>query len=108
MTGRVTVATSHPGNPLAVAARAIRPIARTIIKLVAFLALRLFFNLAAAVLAVIVSIPLFMGLRALQRLGRPHSDRRTFSDLPDLVHGSQEMPDQADTKRSERPSQRDA
>lgn len=56
-------------------------------------------NVAAAVLAVIVSILLFRGLRALQRLGQPKSDRRTFSDLPSLVHGPQELPQQSGADR---------
>lgn len=54
-------------------------------------------NLAAAAAAGVVSILLFLGLRALQRLGQPKSKRRTFSDLPELIHGPQELPDQSDS-----------
>ena len=48
------------------------------------------------------------GMRTLQRLGQRHSDRRTFSDLPNLVHGPQELPDQSDAVRRERNTLHDA
>ncbi len=60
-----------------------------------------FVKLAAAALAVGTCAALFIALLALTRLGRPKSDRRTFSDLPDLVHGPQELPDQSDSGRRE-------
>ena len=78
------------------------------IMLVAFVTSRTFINFAAAALAVVVSILLFLGMRTLQRLGQRHSDRRTFSDLPNLVHGPQELPDQSDAVRRERNTLHDA
>lgn len=54
---------------------------------------------AAAFLAVVVSILLFRGLRWLQRLGQKPNDRRTFSDLPPLVHGPQELPSSSPAER---------
>lgn len=63
-----------------------------------------FVKLAASAFAVGTCVLLVMALFAFVRLGRPKSDRRTFSDLPDLVHGPQELPDQSDSRNRERPS----
>ena len=49
--------------------------------------------------ALIVTVLLFRALRAMIRLGRKPGDR-TFSDLPALRHGPQELPDQS-TRSSE-------
>lgn len=51
-------------------------------------------------LAVIVSIVLFRALVWFTRLGRKPSERRTFSDLPDLVHGPQELNRSVDEVRA--------
>jgi len=57
---------------------------------------------AVAVLVVIISIMLVRGLLWMTRLGRPRSDRRTFSDLPELVHGPQELHRSSDEARVSR------
>ena len=53
---------------------------------------------AATALAFAASVLLFWGLRAMIRLGRKPGER-LFSDLPTLVHGPQELPDQSDRVR---------
>lgn len=53
---------------------------------------------AATALALGVSLLLFWGLRTMIRLGRKPGER-IFSDLPTLVHGPQELPDQSDRVR---------
>lgn len=63
---------------------------------------RITFNLAIALLVVVVSMCLFFALRWMTRLGRPQSDRRTFSDLPELVHGPQELHTSSDEARVSR------
>jgi len=63
---------------------------------------RITLNFALLALVVIVSILLFVGLRWMTRLGRPQSDRRTFSDLPLLVHGPQELQTPSDGARLSR------
>ena len=62
-------------------------------------------NVAATALAVGVTALLFRGLLALVRLGRKPGQR--LSDMPDLVHGPQELPDQSDPVRASRRRSRD-
>ncbi len=50
-------------------------------------------NVAAAAIALVVTVLLFFGVRRMIRLGRTPGER-IFSDLPNLVHGPQEVPDQ--------------
>ena len=55
----------------------------------------LFVKLIAAMFAAGSTMLLVMRLRTFLRLGRRASDRRTFSDLPDLIQGPQVTPDQS-------------
>ncbi len=50
-------------------------------------------NIAAAAIALVMTVLLFVALRRMIRLGRKPGER-IFSDLPALVHGPQELPDQ--------------
>jgi len=58
-------------------------------------------NVAAFALALLATALLFRGLLAMVRLGRKPG-KRSLSDLPDLVHGPQELPDQSDPLREPR------
>ena len=62
-------------------------------------------NVSATVLALGITVLLFRGLLTLVRLGRKPGQR--LSDIPDLVHGPQELPDQSDPVRESRYRSRD-
>ena len=55
-------------------------------------------NIIATALALGVIALMFRGLLFLVRLGR-RPRKHSLSDLPDLVHGPQELPDQSDRVR---------
>jgi len=63
---------------------------------------RIMLSFATAFFAVVVSVLLFLGLRRIQRVGRPRSGRQSVSALPPLVHGPQELHSPIDEARATR------
>ncbi len=62
-----------------------------------------FVKLAAATAALVVIALMCALLVVLVRLGRTRDPRRGYSDLPELIHGPQELVDHSET-RSRRPT----